>query len=574
MAPVLREIARVPHETTFLTIVAQDPSIRVGRKILTAQAPVPAEPVQPGPWGHRVQVIDYDASRQLLYRPQKLVKDRYKNASARTLLSDPNFHQQNTYAIVMRTLGTFERVLGRRLGWGVGAHQLKVVPHAFEDANAFYSREDDGLYFGYFTGRVGPVFTCLSHDIVVHETTHALLDGLRGRFTDPSSPDQAAFHEGFADLVALLSMFQLPETIKELLGRAQPSRSARNRKTVARNFLRDELFVRRILFGVAEELGDSLHRIPGRSLRMSYSARPDPGAYTAAEFAEPYRRGELLVASMLEAFVLVWQARLGPMLRTSTGPLDRERVVEEGAEAAQHLLHLAVRGIDYTPPVHLTFRDYLSAVLTADYEVQRDDTRYHYRDRLRRSFARWGIRPAAHKPDRERAELSPPEPGCWCAMRDSGIDYSGLHQESMRRDPDEVFRFLWQNRGPLRLHPEAYSQVLSVRPCRRLAPDGVPLNETVVEFRQKWEPTQREFRALGLPGTEMALDGGATLIFDDFGRLKYHIHNSVGNIRQQKKRLAYLRESPLQRVPASRRFEVLHRLRAVDPPRLASADRW
>jgi hypothetical protein len=369
-------------------------------------------------------------------------------------------------------------------------------------------------------------------------------------------------------------MFQLPETIKELLSRAQPSRSARNRKTVARNFLRDELFVRRILFGVAEELGDSLHRIPGRSLRMSYSARPDPNAYTGAEFSEPHRRGELLVAAMLEAFVLVWQARLGPLLSTSTGPLDRERVVEEGAEAAQHLLHLAVRGIDYTPPVHLTFRDYLSAVLTADYEVQRDDTRYHYRDRLRKSFARWGIRPAAHKPDRERAELSPPEPGCWCAMRDSGIDYSGLHQESMRRDPDEVFRFLWQNRGPLRLHPEAYSQVLSVRPCRRLAPDGVPLNETVVEFRQKWEPTQREFRALGLPGTGMALDGGATLIFDDFGRLKYHIHNSVGNIRQQKKRLAYLRGSPLQRVPASRRFEVLHRLRAVDPARLAAADRW
>ena len=97
---------------------------------------------------------------------------------------------------------------------------------------------------------------------------------------------------------------------------------------------------------------------------------------------------------------------------------------------------------------------------------------------------------------------------------------------------------------------------------------------SVVEFRQKWEPTQREFRALGLPGDAVALDGGATLIFDDFGRLKYHIHNSVGNIAQQKKRLAYLRKSPLQRVPASRRFEVLHRLRAVDPARLLPADRW
>ena len=63
--------------------------------------------------------------------------------------------------------------------------------------------------FGYFPGRSQMVYCCLSHDIVAHETTHALLDGLRERYTDPSSPEQAAFHEGFADIVALLSVFAL-----------------------------------------------------------------------------------------------------------------------------------------------------------------------------------------------------------------------------------------------------------------------------------------------------------------------------------------------------------------------------
>src|SRR5215471_6088434 len=60
------------------------------------------------------------------------------------------------------------------------------------------------FFFGYFMGSDGKlVFTCLSHDVVAHETTHALLDGLRKRYMERSTPDQAAFHEGFADVVAV-----------------------------------------------------------------------------------------------------------------------------------------------------------------------------------------------------------------------------------------------------------------------------------------------------------------------------------------------------------------------------------
>src|SRR5688572_12807578 len=213
-----------------MTIVAQDPAVTDEQgRIVTAQVDIPAERLAPGPCGYRVHVIDYDSSSRTLYQPAVLDplpsdSDRpplFENPSNDVILGDPRFHAQNVYAIAMRILGRFEFALGRRVSWGFSSHQIKVAPHAFADANAFYSERDESLLFGYFPGSQGkPIFSCLSHDVVAHETTHALIDGLRGRFTDPSSPDQAAFHEGFADVVALLSVFALRDVVKAMLDRS------------------------------------------------------------------------------------------------------------------------------------------------------------------------------------------------------------------------------------------------------------------------------------------------------------------------------------------------------------------
>src|ERR1700752_5067137 len=139
-----------------LTIVAQDPSVKVNGKILTTEVEIPAEEIAPGPRGYRIQVIDYDTSSGVLYQPThypSLQRGSYVDPFAREakednnewILTEPRFHQQNVYAIVMKTLARFEFALGRRVSWGFRGHQIHIAPHAFADANAFYSDRDQAL---------------------------------------------------------------------------------------------------------------------------------------------------------------------------------------------------------------------------------------------------------------------------------------------------------------------------------------------------------------------------------------------------------------------------------------------
>ncbi|HSA66881.1 MAG TPA: hypothetical protein VLE24_04365, partial [Methyloceanibacter sp.] len=124
----VRPLAKRLPNSRVVTIIAQDPSVRVRGKILTADVEIPAEELLPGPRGYRVSVIDYDSSTGVLYQPAILAppgKANGKNAkkaasglSNKQLLEDPRFHAQNVYAIVMRILARFEFALGRRVAWG------------------------------------------------------------------------------------------------------------------------------------------------------------------------------------------------------------------------------------------------------------------------------------------------------------------------------------------------------------------------------------------------------------------------------------------------------------------------
>lgn len=561
------------QRTRGITIVALDPSFRVKRggkkRILTTEVEVPAEVLAPGPSGYRVQIIDYDASTNTLYKPSKEAADGDRSGQLEDthILSDPHFHARNVYAIVMRTLARFEFALGRRVSWGFYGHQLKVAPHAFVDANAFYTEDDQALMFGYFPGRKGMVFTCLSHHVVAHETTHALLDGLRQRYTDPSSPEQAAFHEGFADIIALLSIFSLRDVVRAVIDLRKKSNGVaaifRNNKFVSPAALTADKLRNSVLFGLAEEMGQEMSAMRGDALRRSAALTPSTEYMDDPEFLAPHRRGEILVAAVMNAFLEVWVKRLKDLGEVSPRGLNRDRVVEEGAEIADSLLTMAIRALDYAPPVDLQFCDYLSALLTADREIRPDDSKYEFRATLLKSFESYKMPPTSKGDDDER--------GVW-KQAGSRMTYERTHFESMQRDPNEVFRFVWENRKELELYEDAYTRVLSVRPCLRIGPDGFALKETVAEYIQMIKLQASELRPLGISvpkgmpaDTELTIYGGGALIFDEYGLLKFHINNRIRDPERQNKRLQYLWDhGHIQRGSSLyRRISHLHRLRAL-----------
>ena len=571
--------------TRKLTIVAKDPGLRLGGDdgpMAFVQVDLPAERLSWGPTGYRIKVVDYNATEQRLYFAEQVYEDRRGNlidpfapargetlfdkAYQQRLLEDPNFHSQNAYAIAMRTLGLFERALGRRVAWSSGGHQLHIAPHAFAQANAFYSEPDRALLFGYFHDLSDePVFTCLSHDIVAHETTHALLDGLRSRFTEPSGPDQAAFHEGFADVIALLSIFSLEPVVAAAIG--QDGQLIKDDQTIALvdgAKLSPGAIKASILLGLAQEAGTALGDGRRTALRQSVEMTPKK-AKALRDGRDEHDRGEVFVAAMMTVFVQLWSNRVALLGTFGKDQYNLGSVVEEGAKVAGHLLNMSIRALDYCPPTDIDFGQYLAALLTADRELVPDDA-HHYRRDLVNVFRDYGITVPAGTCDAD---------GCWPRYPHLGkLVYSRSNFAAMMRSRDEFFRFLWENRDDDRLNisERAYTEVLSIASASRIGPDGIALDETVCQYVQRFDMFGAEFKALlgaerpgGLSTTDgYTAYGGGVVILDQYGQVKYHIANRLLDPARQLARAEYLVDMGLIGVadePDRLRFAMAHFVR-------------
>ncbi len=374
-----------------------------------------------GPIGEYLEVIDYDPASKCFYTPIDL-DNSYILAQDGLLPSEsnPQFHQQMVYAVAMTTIQNFEHALGRVALWssvrdrreGEFLQRLRIYPHALRQANAYYSPSKKALLFGYFPASDnapgeqfpgGIVFTCLSHDIIAHETTHALLDGMHQRFIEPSHPDTLAFHEAFADIVALFQHFTFPDVLRHQIAKTRGDLSSQN-----------------LLGQLAQQFGHAIGRYG--ALREYIGAEADPAGYQTV--FEPHDRGAILVAAVFSAFREIYKTRTADIFRIATsgsgvlpdGDLHPDlvrRLAKEASKIAQHILNMCIRALDYCPPVDINFGDYLRAIITADIDLVPDDD-LGYRVAFIESFRRRGIYP------RDIRTLSE-ESLCW-NVQTKGVD--------------------------------------------------------------------------------------------------------------------------------------------------------
>jgi hypothetical protein len=373
-----------------LKIYASDPLLdkAIGNRITID---IPNEELSPGPRGERIAVIDYDAVHKRYYKQVNLDDPALLMQSGiDPTESDPCFHQQMVYAVSMKTLENFDNALGRKTSLLRKKEPLKIFPHGFYGPNAFYDPGLHALFFGYFRAdkdEPGPnlpmqnVFTCLSHDIITHEFTHAIINKLRPYYNEPANYDSLAFHEGFSDIVALFQHFSFKELLKDAI-------------EISKADLRSSSW----LVGLARQFGYATGM--KKSLR---SALDKEDIILSDSITECHERGSIFVSAVFEAFYTFFRNRIKNIIKLATAgsgilpegdmqPGLVSMITEEAGKAAQHTLNMCIRAFDYLPVAGFTMGDFLRALITADSEMFPVD-KYGYRRALIDAFRKRKIYP-------------------------------------------------------------------------------------------------------------------------------------------------------------------------------------
>ena len=326
------------------------------------------EPMLDGPICRSVAIVDIDPETGVVIPGAVFEPPNKKRKQGRYRIKDKldpsanDFRQVSVFSTVLRTMAMFEDkdVLGRRLRWAFDGEQLLVVPRAGRMQNAFYHRDSRSLQFFFFDadilGRQTTIYTCLSPDIISHEATHAILDGIAPDLYDSVSPQALALHEAIADLSAVIFSLRSPEL------------ALRQLKLAGGDLTRAIAFSR-----IAEQFGQAQsdgREAALRDLLDNASLTESWGKPVVRQ--EPHELSTVLSGALYQLLLAAHErAKIERVDVMDPPPADREAALFSASGFAlytsrQRLKRIVFRALDYLPPGEISFADFGRALIAAD----------------------------------------------------------------------------------------------------------------------------------------------------------------------------------------------------------------
>ena len=324
-------------------------------------------------------------------------------ADGRRSPSDPLFHQQMVYAVCSLVYAAFRPRSGaHRVGlraWPTGDERTACAFGPTPEGGQRLLRRGGGeLRFGYFRadGTVygrnlpkGLVFTSLSHDVVAHEVTHALLDGCA-----PTSwchrPRCARVPRGLCRSGGDLPALQLPGQWSVPPGRARgESREDAASLTSTRAAVR------------ADHRRDARRCVaPSTTTRQGRSAStPDLEEHALGTCWSPpsSMRSSPCSGGRPRRYLRLATGGTG-VLPAGELPAELQQVLaREASQLAAQFQAVCIRAIDYCPPVDIELGEYPARDHHRRPRLVPDDKWWAYREALIDAFRSRGIFPAGRR---------------------------------------------------------------------------------------------------------------------------------------------------------------------------------
>lgn len=159
-------------------------------------------PGRPGP-GPRDQYLKVDG---YFVRPDKDGNYIGKN------YTEPAVDAIHSFAVARLTIDFWENLIGQKVRWywSNSFYNAKLHIDLFDPmTSAMYHREDKAIIFGTY-GR-NRMRTCRSFDMVAHETSHAILDGLIRHSKMTIGKEGMAVIEALCDIIPMLLICSIPQ---------------------------------------------------------------------------------------------------------------------------------------------------------------------------------------------------------------------------------------------------------------------------------------------------------------------------------------------------------------------------